>query len=91
MCHAQTHMNFRCMCYIFFFQSTIIGLDNTILEQIIVNILWKKYLYPRMLRFKAVRRLERNIKLLKIVILLFLALDFISAPFFYPVLKQWGF
>ena len=56
-----------------------------------------------MSRFKAVRvltrmcpcadsyepsLLERNIRLLKIVIFLFSALDFISALIFYPVLKQ---
>ena len=75
----------------FVFQSTIIGLDNTIFERIIVNILWKIYLDLRMSRFKAVRvltrmcpcadsyepsLLERNIRLLKIVILLFSSVRF---------------
>ena len=32
--------------------------------------------------------LERNIRLLKIVIFLFFSVRFISAPIFYPVLKQ---
>ena len=82
----------------FVFQSTIIGLDNTIFELKMVNILWKNYLDPRMSRFKAVRvltrmfpcadpyepsLLERNIRLLKIVILLFFSVRFyFSANFF---------
>ena len=82
----------------FVIQSTIKGLDNTVFERIIVNIFWKNYLDPRMSRFKAVRvlkrmcpcadsyepsLLERNIRLLKIVKLLFFGIRFyFSANFF---------